>query len=167
MDLIVKYYSLYNTLFKLIFIATSFATAWYMRYHKVVKHTYNKDQDTFRHYYLILVCLVLALLIPHGFTVLQVLWTFSIYLEAVAILPQLVLLQSSKNIDNLTGNYVFLLGTYRALYLLSWIYRFFTELHRIRWIPWVSGLVQTALYADFFYYYIKSWKKHEELKLPA
>lgn len=40
----------------------------------------------------------------------QVLWTFSIYLEAVAILPQLVLLQRTNNIDNLTGNYVFLLG---------------------------------------------------------
>lgn len=41
---------------------------------------------------------------------LQVLWTFSIYLEAVAILPQLILLQRTQNIDNLTGNYVALLG---------------------------------------------------------
>lgn len=40
----------------------------------------------------------------------QVLWTFSIFLEAVAILPQLVLLQRTRNIDNLTGQYVFLLG---------------------------------------------------------
>ncbi|KAL4286353.1 hypothetical protein AHAS_Ahas19G0077700 [Arachis hypogaea] len=30
-------------------------------------------------------------------------WAFSIYLEAVAILPQLVLLQPSGNVDNLTG----------------------------------------------------------------
>lgn len=37
-------------------------------------------------------------------------WTFSLYLEAVAILPQLVLLQRTRNIDNLTGQYVFLLG---------------------------------------------------------
>ena len=44
----------------------------------------------------------------------QILWTFSIYLEAVAILPQLVLLQRTQNIDNLTGNYVFLLGCARA-----------------------------------------------------
>ena len=43
----------------------------------------------------------------------QILWTFSIYLEAVAILPQLVLLQRTQNIDNLTGNYVFLLGCAR------------------------------------------------------
>ncbi|KAL0400471.1 UNVERIFIED_CONTAM: ER lumen protein-retaining receptor [Sesamum latifolium] len=96
-----------------------------------------------------------------------VLWTFSLYLEAVAILPQLILLQRTKNIDNLTAHYVFLLGAYRALYLLNWVYRFFMETHRIRWIPWLSGLVQTALYADFFYYYINSWKNNEKLKLPA
>ena len=41
---------------------------------------------------------------------LQVLWTFSIYLEAVAILPQLVLMQRTQNLDNLTANYVALLG---------------------------------------------------------
>ena len=41
---------------------------------------------------------------------LQILWTFSIYLEALAILPQLVMLWRTQNIDNLTGNYVFLLG---------------------------------------------------------
>lgn len=63
----------------------------------------------------------------------QVLWTWSIYLEAVAILPQLVrpvfaaphppqaqelttelptqvMLQNSGNVDNLTGHYVFFLG---------------------------------------------------------
>lgn len=41
---------------------------------------------------------------------LQILWKFSIYLESVAILPQLVLLNRTQNIDNLTGNYIFLLG---------------------------------------------------------
>ena len=41
---------------------------------------------------------------------LQLIWTFSILLEAVAILPQLVLMQRTQNIDNLTANYVALLG---------------------------------------------------------
>ncbi|CAN6486480.1 unnamed protein product [Victoria cruziana] len=167
LDLFTTYISVYNTVMKIIFLATSVCIVWYMRYHKVVKQTYNKDQDTFRHYFLILPCFALALLVHRSFTVMEILWTFSLYLEAVAILPQLVLLQRSSNIDNLTVNYVFLLGAYRALYLLNWIYRFFTEHHRARWIPWVSGLIQTALYADFFYYYIKSWKNHEMLKLPA
>ncbi|XP_054811553.1 ER lumen protein-retaining receptor-like [Prosopis cineraria] len=167
LDLFTNFYSFYNIVMKLVFIGSSIGIVWYMRYHKVVKQTYNKDQDTFRHYILVLVCFLLAILIPHEFTVVEVLWTFSIYLEAVAILPQLGLLQRSSNIDNLTGKYVFLLGTYRALYILNWIYRYFTEIHKVRWIPWISGLVQTALYADFFYYYMKSWKNNETLKLPA
>lgn len=51
----------------------------------------------------------------------QVFWAFSIYLEAVAILPQLVLLQRSGNVDNLTGQYIFFLGylTFSVLILLS------------------------------------------------
>ena len=53
------------------------------------------------------------------FLLWQILWTFSIYLEAVAILPQLVLLQRSRNIDNLTGNYVFLLGYAIHVYQIS------------------------------------------------
>ncbi|XP_050253995.1 ER lumen protein-retaining receptor B-like [Quercus robur] len=167
LDLFTMYNSLYQIAMKLVFVGTSIGIVWYMRYHKVVKQTYSKDEDTFRHYFLILPCFVLALFVHRDFTVVEVLWSFSLYLEAVAILPQLVLLQRSRNIDTLTGDYVFLLGVYRVLYLLNWVYRFFMEIHQIRWIPWVSGLIQTALYADFFYYYIKSWKNREKLKLPA
>ncbi|CAB4292007.1 unnamed protein product [Prunus armeniaca] len=97
----------------------------------------------------------------------QVLWTFSLYLEAVAILPQLVLLQRTRNIDNLTGQYVFLLGAYRALYILNWIYRYFTEEHYVHWITWIAGTIQTLLYGDFFYYYFQSWKNNVRLELPA
>lgn len=167
LDIFTRYVSLYNTIMKLVFVGTSIGIVWYMKYHKVVKQTYNKNEDTFRHYILVLPCFVLALLFHRDFSIMEVLWTFSLYLEAVAILPQLVLLQRSRNIDNLTGNYVFLLGAYRALYVVNWIYRYFLEDHRARWIAWISGLVQTALYADFFYYYIMSWKNHEKLKLPA
>ncbi|KAF7132361.1 hypothetical protein RHSIM_Rhsim09G0212300 [Rhododendron simsii] len=166
LDLFTRHVSYYNTIMKLVFLGTSVAIVWYMRYHKVVKQTYKKDEDTFKHYFLIPPCFVLALMVHRAFNVIEVLWSFSLYLEAVAILPQLVLLQQSRNIDNLTGKYVFLLGAYRALYLINWIYRFFMEKHQVRWIPWLSGLVQTALYADFFYYYIKSLNKPRK-QLPV
>ena len=32
---------------------------------------------------------------------------------------------------------------------------------------WISGLVQTLIYCDFFYYYLKSWKNNEKLTLPS
>lgn len=72
LDIFTNYVSLYNTVMKLIFLGSSFSIVWYMRYHKVVRRSYDKDQDTFRHYFLILPCLVLALLINEKFTVKEV-----------------------------------------------------------------------------------------------
>nr|GEV11659.1 ER lumen protein-retaining receptor [Tanacetum cinerariifolium] len=167
LDIFTDFISVYNTVMKLIFLGSSFSIVWYIRHHKIVRRSYDKDQDTFRHYFLVLPCLLLALLIHEKFTAKEVLWTFSIYLEAVAILPQLVLLQRTRNIDNLTGQYVFLLGAYRSLYILNWIYRYFTERHFVHWITWIAGLIQTLLYADFFYYYFESWKNNVKLQLPA
>jgi hypothetical protein len=84
----------------------------------------------------------------------KILWAFSIYLEALAILPQLIVLQRFGEVENLTGNYIFMLGLYRALYIANWIYRAKTEPHyHTHLITIISGVVQTALYVDFFYHY--------------
>lgn len=167
LDLLYSYISLYNTFMKLFFIGSSGCVIWYIREHKIVSQTYDAAQDTFRVMFLACPCMFLALIINHDFSVTEVLWTFSIYLEAVAILPQLVLLQRTKNVDTLTGNYVFLLGGYRTLYLFNWIYRILTEPGYRQWIVWISGTIQTAIYCDFFYYYIKSWRNNERLSLPS
>lgn len=167
MDLFTDFISVYNTIMKIVFIGSSLAIVWCMRFHRAVRRSYDRELDTFRHWILVAVCFLLALLVHEKFTFLEVFWGFSIYLEAVAILPQLVLLQRSGNVDNLTGQYVAFLGAYRAFYILNWIYRYFTEPHFSRWIACVAGLVQTALYADFFYYYFISWKNNVKLQLPA
>eukprot|EP00879_Flechtneria_rotunda_P004479 GHRR01004733.1.p1 GENE.GHRR01004733.1~~GHRR01004733.1.p1 ORF type:complete len:216 (+),score=37.23 GHRR01004733.1:170-817(+) len=167
MDIFTNFISLYNTVMKLVFLGTSFAIIYYMRYHRIIKLTYDKEQDTFKHIFLIAPSVVLALLTTDKYTLLEMLWTFSIYLEAVAILPQLVLLQRTQNIDNLTGNYVFLLGSYRALYILNWVYRYLTEKQYRQWLLWSCGVVQTIIYCDFFYYYFQSWQNNEKLSLPA
>jgi ER lumen protein retaining receptor len=160
-------YPRYNSVMKVIFLASSARIVYYMRFDKVVSQTYDRPQDTFRYIFLIAPAALLALVIPSARTPTEIAWTFSIYLEAVAILPQLVLMQRTQNIDNLTGNYVFLLGTYRGLYMLNWIYRYFTEPHYRQWIAWTSGFIQTLLYVDFFYYYLLCWKSNKRLQLPA
>ncbi|PSC71203.1 ER lumen retaining receptor [Micractinium conductrix] len=167
LDLLYSFVSVYNSVMKVTFLATAFSIIRYMRYDKVVRQTYDREQDTFRYGFLVAPCFVLALLINHKFTLTEVLWTFSIYLEAVAILPQLVLMQRTQNIDNLTAHYVALLGGYRALYIVNWVYRYFTERHYKQWIVWISGLIQTAIYADFFYFYTIAWKSNKRLQLPA
>nr|CAD7269818.1 unnamed protein product [Timema shepardi] len=83
----------------------------------------------------------------------QILWTFSIYLESVAILPQLFLVSKTGEAESITSHYLFALGSYRALYLLNWIYRYYVEVH-YDLIAIVAGVVQTVLYCDFFYLYI-------------
>ena len=69
-----------------------------------MSQTYDKEQDTLRKVmFLIVPSSLLALVVNHEMSLVEVLWTFSIYLEAVAIFPQLVLLQRTKNIDTLTS----------------------------------------------------------------
>ena len=88
---------------------------------------------------------------------LQILWTFSIYLEAVAILPQLFMISKTGEAESITSHYLFALGSYRALYILNWIYRFYFE-GFFDLIAVVAGCVQTILYCDFFYLYITKGK---------
>lgn len=84
---------------------------------------------------------------------LQILWTFSIYLESVAIMPQLFMISKTGEAETITSHYLFALGSYRALYIVNWLYRYYTE-GFYDWIAIVAGCVQTALYCDFFYLYI-------------
>ncbi|RZC56368.1 hypothetical protein C5167_015223 [Papaver somniferum] len=53
---------------KLIFLGSSFSIVWYMRRHKVVRRSYDKEQDTFRHLFLVIPCVLLALVINERFT---------------------------------------------------------------------------------------------------
>ena len=48
-------------------------------------------------------------------------WTFSIYLEAVAILPQLFMVSKTGEAESITSHYLFALGSYRALYIINWV----------------------------------------------
>jgi len=63
----------------------------------------------------------------HEFSLMEILWTFSIYLESVAILPQLFMVQKTGEAESITSHYLFALGSYRALYILNWIYRYYVE----------------------------------------
>ena len=115
--------------------------------------TYDSNHDTFRIEFLLAPVTLLALIFNHEFSPFEVLWTFSIYLEAVAILPQLFMVSKTGEAESITSHYLFALGSYRALYLLNWVYRYYTE-GFYDMIAIVAGVIQTILYCDFFYLYI-------------
>jgi ER lumen protein retaining receptor len=140
LDLATRWVSLYNTVMKAVFLGASAAILWLMTRARGVRGTYDASHDTFRIAFLIVPCAALAALVHADASPLELAWTFSIYLEAVAILPQLVLLQRTGNVDNLTGDYVFLLGLYRGLYLVNWVYRAWTEPGYRQWIGERRGM---------------------------
>ena len=186
-DLFWNFVSMYNTVMKIIFITTSLYTCYLIAVRYRATYDINKH-DILRVEYLIVPCAILALIFNDEFTpfevrhvlcgfrtllsrrsrlgcgqrqrrVGQILWAFSIYLESVAIMPQLFMLQRSGEAETITAHYLFALGSYRGLYVLNWIHRYVYEGH-VDYVAWVAGLVQTLLYADFFYIYITKCVPH-------
>lgn len=72
------------------------------------------------------------------------LWAFSHWLEAVAILPQLFMLQRTGEAETITTHYLFALGAYRALYIPNWLWRYFTEKGHFDTIPVLAGTTVLA-----------------------
>ena len=166
LDLFWNFLSAYNWIMKVIFISSSVGIVYIMRYGKPHKDTYDKDDDAFPYMYLIVPSALLGIAINQDHTSpFEMVWAFSIYLEAVAILPQLFMLQKQGGAENLTSHYVMLLGLYRLFYLFNWVYRYATEENYMQVIVWVSGIVQTALYLDFFYNYLNA--KRESIDAPV
>ncbi|OBZ84335.1 ER lumen protein-retaining receptor 2 [Choanephora cucurbitarum] len=163
LDLFVKHFSIYNTLMKLFFIGSSLFIV-YLMYHKY-HATYDASFDTFHTEYLILGALVAGFASTYLYTTIEILWSFSIWLESVAILPQLFMLQKTGEAETITTHYLFALGAYRTLYLLNWIYRYMDEGYT-DWVAWVAGMVQTVLYSDFFYIYYVKVLHGEKFELP-
>ncbi|KAH8582000.1 ER lumen retaining receptor plus 4 or more transmembrane domains [Cryptosporidium sp. chipmunk genotype I] len=165
-DLLWSFVSVYNTLMKVIFIASTSYCIYLMRYQIPISRTYDSNADSFPyHKYLILPALFLGFITSERWIVSEILWSFSIWLESVAILPQLVLLQQLREVENLTSNYVVTMGLYRLFYIFNWIYRFYAQ-HYVNWVGWIGGLIQTAIYVDFFYYYAMSKWYGQKLILP-
>uniref|UniRef100_A0A9L0J8P8 ER lumen protein-retaining receptor n=1 Tax=Equus asinus TaxID=9793 RepID=A0A9L0J8P8_EQUAS len=163
LDLFTNFISIYNTVMKVVFLLCAYVTV-YMIYGKFRK-TFDSENDTFRLEFLLVPVIGLSFLENYNFTPLEILWTFSIYLESVAILPQLFMISKTGEAETITTHYLFFLGLYRALYLANWIRRYQTE-NFYDQIAVVSGVVQTIFYCDFFYLYVTKVLKGKKLSLP-
>jgi ER lumen protein retaining receptor len=172
LDLFTNFYSMYNTILKILFLGCTYFIIYLCYKDPQISTTYDVDKkDTFKIEFLLAPAAILGIVTAVDWTVLEVLWTFSIYLEAVAILPQLFMLQRTGECEALNSHYIFCLGGYRALYLLNWAYRYFNEdgyyYQAGVGIVWLSGAIQTILYMDFFYYYATCVWYNKKLTLPT
>lgn len=172
LDLFTTFYSLYNSMMKVTYILCTASIIFIIRYSDSPSSssssttTTTNIEDSFQHWlYLLLPSIFIALIIrvvsgDYFDDWTEYLWTFSIVLESVAMVPQLVMFKSSRSIK---GNRnkdakeeilypIFLLGIYRALYIGNWIYRAHTERHyRHHYLVYICGIIQVFLYSQFFH----------------
>lgn len=172
LDLFTNFYSLYNTVLKCLFLGCTYFILYLMIADPQISATYDVDnKDTFKIEYLIVPTAILGIYFAVEWSFLEILWTFSIYLESVAIFPQLFMLQRTCECEALNSHYIFCLGAYRAFYLLNWGYRYFNEegyyYQSGVGIVWFAGVVQTLVYLDFFYYYATCVWYGKKLTLPT
>jgi ER lumen protein retaining receptor len=94
-----------------------------LRSHARLRPTNDPSIDTFRVEYLVAPAVILGLIFNYSHSITEISWSFSIFLEAVAILPQLFILQRTGEAETITTHYLAALGAYRGLYIPNWIYR--------------------------------------------
>lgn len=80
----------------------------------------------------------------------HLMWTFSEFLEPLALVPQYIACYRTSRMRGAVIFYVLLVGGYRSLYVCNWIYKryMWSEAYH-DYISWIGGLLECVLFADF------------------
>ena len=92
MDLFLYYVSLYNTVFKLLFLSATAMIIYYIKFKKPYCLGYDSKSDNLNHYLYIYPPVLLITILFHvsagkRLYYFEYFWSFSIWLEAFAIVP--------------------------------------------------------------------------------
>ena len=131
----------------------------------------NESLDSMPMPFLILPALVLALTVypPGRFsTTLRMLWAFSLYVESVSNIPQILMFHKSNVVERFAGHYLFCLAISRYLCLAHWLLQLVDRNGELlsalgqgpwAWLVAVAEIVQTFIMADFVYLYVTSYAR--------
>nr|AET50555.1 hypothetical protein [Eimeria tenella] len=127
--------------------------------------SYDAAADNFPVFFLFAAALLLALLFHpslNAFFPADVAWTFALYLESVAVLPQLFLFQKQGKVEPFTSHFLAAQALSQAISFIFWVSSY-SELNgpqnSIRsyvglWVI-VVEFIQLVLMGDFIYHYIR------------
>ena len=125
-------------------------------------------------YFLVIPCFILALFIKSNLNdniLCDINWAFSMYLEAFAIFPQILLFSLKKGqIEKFTSHYVALCGLSRLFSLIFW-WDTYEELNvdntflgkYVGYFVIGAQIVQLLIMVDYYYLYFKSILKGQNL----
>lgn len=164
-DIFTSWAGYWNFTFKILFFSLTLYSIYLIRLERPTCVSYEAIMDRFPHYKTIYpAAIIIGFLLPdhsvwsalHPY--FHKVYNITVVMEAFAIVPQLMVLRKIREIEIVTGGYIFFLGIYRGVYLLSWLWRMY-ELHFYFshiYIKFVFGTIQFLLYGDFLLNYIKS-----------
>ncbi|KZF24479.1 hypothetical protein L228DRAFT_228470 [Xylona heveae TC161] len=150
-------FSYWNFVLKIFYLLSSFYVILLML--RIFPRTRERERAWKLGGYALAAAVILApILTPifegkQSFRPLKILRTFSIILESVCVLPQLVLLRQTTVPTVIDSYYLLTLGSYRFFYLLNWIVRALPPERHFDFIDVFFGIIQTLLYFDFFWVY--------------
>lgn len=149
----------YNTIFKVFYIASSLYILFLMV--KVYARTREEEKEwkiaaTILAGSTIAAPIMKAIFDESRDWFIETFRTFSLILEAFAVIPQISLLRHTQIPTAITSYYLLALGLYRALYIPNWIVRLTDSKDRF-YDPnaIIFGVIQTALYIDFAWIYYR------------
>jgi hypothetical protein len=146
------------------------------------KGTYNWDLDNINAIVLIVPTLILSIFVHPSLNnnfLADSAWTFALYLESIAMFPQLYLFsKKGGEIETFTSHFVASQALSRFFAFVFWIFSYheLNEPHAKSWsmMPGYCGyfvllfqLVQLILLGDFMYYYVRSLKRGVPMTLPS
>lgn len=150
LDLLDHSQNLYLVFFKLTYISASIVTLVLFNQYD---GTYERRNDTVNLPIIILPCATAAVLLTNDYSMLEVLWTFSEFIEAFAMVPQYVFCyRDRRGGDWGTTLYVTCIGTYRVFYALNWIYKKYEMPNYSDVQSWIGGVIEIAFFLDFLNY---------------
>ncbi|EDV24670.1 uncharacterized protein TRIADDRAFT_25687 [Trichoplax adhaerens] len=121
LDLFKYFISYYNTLIKLIFLTITYATTGLIAIG--YNGTYEMEEDNLKLSYILIPSFILGMLFTYTYDILEICWSMSLFLEALAILPQLIMSHNRGESLGVIRHYMLMLAFYKTMYCFNWVYR--------------------------------------------
>jgi|Transcript_67459 ER lumen protein retaining receptor len=147
LDLIDHSQTAYLVFFKLTYIITSIIVLvvfWKF------DSTYERQKDTCSLAVLFVPCITASILLANEISVLEMLWTFSQFMEGFAMVPQYIFCYRDRGSRDFGVTlYVFCLGGYRVFYAANWIYKKVMMPHYFDMHSWIGGVIEISFFIDY------------------
>jgi len=137
----------YLVFFKLTYILTSIIVL--VIFAKLDK-TYERQKDTCSLAVIFIPCITAAVLLTNDFSIMEMLWTLSQFLEGFAMVPQYIFCYRDRGARDLgVSLYVISLGGYRVFYAANWIYKKVHMPHYTDIQSWIGGVIEICFFSDY------------------